>query len=175
MGLFKKIGKGLKKLEKGVVKDIGKVGKAVIKVDKKIIKGAEYVVLAPFKGMMKKELDNRKIAHTNKMADICTKFHVNVVHGTSHFEMQNLGEDIATGIVQEIIDWIKGVKAKKAAGVKLSPTEEAVLQGADTAAATTKGIIKGHTANTAGSFLTTNWIPISAAVLLLLFFAFKKK
>ena len=161
MGLFKKIGKGLKK-------DLKKIGKGIKSVE-------QFVVLEPFKNMMKKQLDARKIAHTSKLSDIASKFFKEIVKGKNHFEMQNLGEDIAVGIVQEIIDWIKGVKKKKDSGQKLSPAEEAVLNDANTVATQTKGFIKGQTENKVGSFVTDNWVLIAAVVLLLLLFVFKKK
>lgn len=60
-------------------------GKSVIKVGNFIYEAASFVVLAPFKGAMKKALDKKGVKYSNSMKDISEKFVSNVVQN-KHYE-----------------------------------------------------------------------------------------
>jgi len=74
-GLFKKIWNGIKDSARGIAKIGGKIYEA-----------ETYVVLAPFKGAMKKQLDKAGIKHGNKMKNIAPLFFKHIIKGKKNYE-----------------------------------------------------------------------------------------
>ena len=64
--LFKRLMDDVKKAGQGIAKGLHKIGKNLVEME-------EMVVLAPFKGAMKHQLDKKGIKHSNKLKDIGNK------------------------------------------------------------------------------------------------------
>ncbi len=133
---------------------VNKVGQAIKKAAVKVIHVAEdipFAPLLPFKPIMVRALDEKKVEHTDKLHDIALKFLKHVVQ-THHFEeyasyfeegngslhLEGYDADgvvgIATDIVKAVIDYIRQLRAKKQAGEQMTEEEAKVLAQAETIA-----------------------------------------
>jgi len=107
-------------------------------------KDIPYAHLMPFKKMMIRQLDNKNIQHTGELHDIAQKFyHViikkqNFTGNRTNFGHWNIVEELASGVVKAIIEFIKQLiqkkKAAKLAGVPddSTPAEKEMTEDAET-------------------------------------------
>jgi hypothetical protein len=118
-GLFKKVGQGIKKAAK-------KVGEKIKDVAKKLNpEDALFLPLIPFKAVMRKILDKKKISYGNgSIKNLMKAFYSGVVKKGKNFEEEHLVSDVVS-IVKEIISFLK--KNKDAADAGEATEEEAEL------------------------------------------------
>lgn len=87
---FTRRGGSVKGTQQGIFKtlvgEFAKLGKGIISIAGKIYEAASLVVLAPFKGAMKKGLKAKGVKYEDNIKDISTKFMDNVVSGNSAYE-----------------------------------------------------------------------------------------
>lgn len=144
-------GSGSRKEKKTARKEKRKSKKVTPEGFKKV-RGPKLILLAPFKGPMKKALTEKGIKHSNDLQDIATKFYHYIVRkGSYDFEAGTLeftdsidasktGSKTGSGnlapvaigvIIDAVLSFFKGLKDKRDAGGKLSPTEQTLLDGAE--------------------------------------------
>ena len=144
-------------IKKGDVKQIAKnlkaeakrTGEKVGKIAGTVGKKALLMPLLPLKVAMITVLKLRKqpVKLTDSIDKVALLFYHAVVEGKNSFEYQmyenvnkyglsvvapqHLVEEVTSGIIKAILDWFKERKAKKDAGEKLPPEEEAALAKAE--------------------------------------------
>lgn len=134
--------------------DVKSIGAGIKSAAHSVVSGAEdlpYVSLLPFKGMMQKELDSKGIKHSGTLHELAPLFLKHIVHEESHsfeyhnnfdLESHNIVEEVASGIITAILEFIKGLKKKAASGLGLTPTEANILNGATQVSNATMRIAK---------------------------------
>jgi hypothetical protein len=126
-------GKGKAKI-KGLMNKIKSLPKKALGA----VEETPFLPLLPFKMVMKNELEKKGVAHTNFLHDIVPKFAKSIAglhfadFGADHDgQGYNLGEGVAISIVTTVINYLKNLHAKKAAGAPMTETEKKVLDESD--------------------------------------------
>jgi len=208
--LFKRLMDDVKKAGQGIAKGLHKIGKNLVEME-------EMVVLAPFKGAMKHQLDKKGIKHSNKLKDIAPKFVKHIVKGSNfenyqgdlkHYEdyeslenletleqyerywangevpnFDNLGEeegaklatDVASSIINAVVDFFKTLLKKKKDGVPMTDAENKMADLAEKGAEKANELIQQEATKSVGGFVMDNKIIIIIAVVVLGYFAFLRK
>jgi hypothetical protein len=134
-----------------------------------MVSGAEdipFLALLPFKSMMEHELDKKGVHHTGTLHEVAPLFVEHIVKPSGHFESfesydtgrgHNIIDEVATTVINAIINFIKQLKAKKDSGKPLSSTEASVLNSSQVVTAKVidagKSAAKDEAASKIQSFL----------------------
>jgi hypothetical protein len=124
---------------------IGKVAQKAVKLVKTLAKNINPLLmpLMPLRPLMRNALKKagHPVSTKINITDLANQFYQNVVKKSSmksqfddypdlnslDWETENhIVEAAISGIIKGILEFVKGVKAKKASGAKLSPTEETI-------------------------------------------------
>jgi hypothetical protein len=148
---LKKVGRGVLAVSTAGLSDkktrqkYGKAAKKVGKVLKEVaLDTTIYAPLVPLVPMMKKALKKKGKPVPKGVNNITKAFYNEVVtkhgnydeiHYDNELEADNIVAEAAAGIVKGVLEFVKGLKQKKANGGKLTPTEDAIVAGTDLAAA----------------------------------------
>lgn len=106
---------------------------------------APFVVLLPFKPIMKHVLDAHHIAHADTLKDISIQFarHIHDFNNFDSIALDGLSVDETTAqgsdgsvqiiktVISTVVTYFKNLKAKKDSGQKLTKEEETMLASAD--------------------------------------------
>lgn len=103
------------------------VGAMLKKVGTAVKKGGEAAMLAPalpFKGVMRKALQKRKINPPRKMSELIRSFYENVIKKGNYEEYLEHVDPVTIGaIVTAVVNFFKKMKKKKDDGEKVSSEE----------------------------------------------------
>jgi hypothetical protein len=103
-------------------------------------KNVQWLVLLPFKPMMKRELRKKGVNTKHmKLGQIALAFHShhiakpNGLEGYDHLDSDDLGEDVVASIIKEIINFLKNLFHHVKAGLehKLSEGERRIAHDVD--------------------------------------------
>lgn len=116
----------------------GSSGSKGKKKEKKPIRGVGIALVAPFFVPMKAALKKKGIKSAG-LQDTANKFYLHIIKGGKNFESldgekDNMAPIAINVLVDAILSFFRNLKAKKDSGKPLSPTEDALLKGAETAA-----------------------------------------
>lgn len=162
------------------------LGKSVVKVGAVIYEGVSFVVLAPFKGAMKKALKSKGVPYKDSMKDIATKFVDHVIkknpayeHSLASFQsyealqnvrevedlgnladnyekVDNLAPMAVAAIITAVISFFDNLKKKKESGVPMSETEETMYKMSQEAAKNADELIRQEQQKAVGGFVLDN-------------------
>lgn len=186
----KKKGKAAKKL-------MTKTEKKTLRKSKR--KDAGFSVLTPFKPFMLKALKKKGYTPANTdIKTVSIRFYEIFVQRKQNFEIEvgNVmdmeqetdgagtkvakgvssvaaatvpGGAIISGIITAILDYIKNLKAKKAAGGTLSAEESIILDGAESVSNSVETYAADEAKFALGDMITEYWYVLAGAILLLIF------
>lgn len=145
---------------------IGRAAKKVGSVIKEVALDTTIMApLIPLVPMMKKGIQKKGKPVPKGVSSIAKAFYNEVVtkhgdydeiHFDNDLDADNIVEEAASGIIKGILEFVKGIAAKKKAGQTLSPTEEVIASGTETVQTNLQKQAKDEAATTVGKNILFN-------------------
>lgn len=149
-------------------------------------KGKGFALLIPFKGILRKALEKKRIKNDGSIKDIAVKFYEHIVKKDFETEnaflsyedaVDNLTDVAIDAIVKAIISFIKNVRKKKSEGKELTPIEKGIFEGTEKIEKKLKEEVKEEAEQKVGALVLNPKTLIIVGVILFitLTFLFSKK